>query len=69
MSAGPSKQWRDSHKRPRATPISERLHAHAADRPTRAYCRTSDKPAFATTEDRVTCPNCLAALRADKETS
>lgn len=46
---------------------SERLHAHAADRPTRTYCGTSDRPEFASTEARVTCPNCLAALRADKE--
>jgi hypothetical protein len=48
---------------------ADRLHAHALDRPTRAYCGTSDRPEFATTVARVTCPNCLAALRADKETS
>lgn len=69
MSAGPIKRWRDGHKPPKTTPVSERLHAHAVDRPTRAYCGASDRPEFASTEARVTCSNCLAALRADKETS
>lgn len=27
MSAGPIKQWRDGHKPPKTTPVSERLRA------------------------------------------
>lgn len=68
MSAGPIKQWRDAHLPPKTIPTTDRLHART-DNPRRAYCGTTDAPKFAHDLRTVTCPNCAAAIRADKETT
>lgn len=49
-------------------PVADRLHART-DNPRRAYCGTTDAPKFAHDLRTVTCPNCAAAIRADKETT
>ncbi|UGS27599.1 hypothetical protein K8F61_05265 [Microbacterium resistens] len=48
------------------TPVGDRVHAPSAY-PNRAYCGSPNTKSAMARQD-VTCPNCLAALRADEET-
>lgn len=48
------------------TAAADRLHA-PTDNPKRAYCGTTDNPKIAHDLRAVTCANCAAAIRADKE--
>lgn len=65
MSAGPIRQWREAHKpRPATTPANGRICAPDVDN-NRSYCGRRDQ---VTAEwERVTCSECHAAARADKE--
>lgn len=65
MSAGPIKQWREGHRRPKQIPVSERVHAPGSVKG-KGYCGTNEAKHVTADPALISCPNCLAARRADE---
>lgn len=68
MSEGPIKAWRDSWKPPAVSTRDSERACYMKLGQVRAYCGRKPKVAFDDVA-RVTCADCLAAIRADEEGS
>lgn len=56
------------HRGPAATQTRKAQQRHAPSvYPNRAYCGATGPIGYTTGSDEPTCPNCAAAIRADKE--
>lgn len=66
MSDGPIKAWRDSWKPPKTSSSNAERACFKNLLAAKAYCGRRPKLAF-DDPTKVTCSDCLAALRADRE--